>query len=88
MTASPAGGPRGDSVSGAITDIVVNHQALAAYLTSWADDLHEDHDKRESPRDEVDFILGYQRALRDLAGHLHAGDGLPGGPVFQGAGAA
>lgn len=88
MTATPAGGPRDDSVSGVLADIVNNHRALAAYLTSWADDLREDSDAREQPRDEVDFILGYTRALRDLAGHLHAGDGLPGGPVLQAAGAA
>ncbi|MDO5696970.1 MAG: hypothetical protein Q4G51_03240 [Dermatophilus congolensis] len=87
MTATPAGQPRDDSVSAALIHIVTNHQALAAYLTAWADDLHEEHESRE-PRDETDFILGYQRALRDMAGHLHAGDGLPGGPVLQGAGAA
>ncbi len=88
MTASAAGGPRGETVSGGLTDIVTNHMALAAYLHSWAEDLRAYHENRENPRDETDFILGYQRALRDLAGHLRAGDGLPGGPALTAAGAA
>lgn len=88
MTATPAGEPRDQSVSGVFADIVANHMVLAEYLHTWADDLREDHAVREDPRDELDFLLGYQRALRDLAGHLRAGDGLPGGPVHQGLGAA
>ncbi len=81
MTAYAAGTSRGPQVRGVVSEIVANHLVLAAYLSAWAEDLTEHSGRRECPNDEADFILGYQRALRDLAGHLRAGDALPGGPV-------
>jgi len=55
------------------------HLRLAEYLTRWGRDLDSELDGRSEPRDEADFLLGYQRALLDMAGHLRERDALPGG---------
>lgn len=63
-----------------------NHLALAAYLESWAGSLRaEVGSDARPPIDERDFLLGYLRALVDLAGQLRVGDGLEGGPLLGGA---
>lgn len=61
---------------------VAHHIMVAAYLDGWANALACESNGRTAPIDESDFILGYQRALRDLAGHLRTGDALPGSPFF------
>lgn len=81
MNSTPPGSPRDNPVSGLPSDLIANHLFLADYLSDWASDLRNDNVGREQPRDEIDFLLGYQRALEELAEHLRAGDGLPGGPL-------
>lgn len=59
-----------------------NHVGLAASLRTWAEDLRSEIGET-APRhlNEDDFLLGYVRALTDMAGHLEAGECLPGGAV-------
>ncbi len=62
-------------------ELHANHLLLAQFLRVWAQDLQGDLGPTGGPTSEVDFLLGYQRALRDCAEHLTDGDGLPGGAV-------
>lgn len=78
-TATPG---TGHSAMGHLDPMAGYHQTIAAYLCGWADDLSEESAGRTAPADERDFILGYQRALRDLAAHLRDGDVMPDGPLF------
>ncbi|MBO3143612.1 hypothetical protein [Dermatophilus congolensis] len=78
MTAAHAEHPLGNNNA---PDLAKNHRLIATYLESWANALINDITDRREPRSETDFMLGYQRALRDLASHLADGDALPGGPL-------
>lgn len=61
-----------------------NHGMIAAYLDDWADRVHGEvsHGRGLGTLDQ-EYLIGYQRALTDLAHHLREGDALPGGPVYR-----
>lgn len=85
--------PGGDAVvlaatnpqAGRFPEIYANHLELADYIRSWSDRMEPELSAigRLSDRSfsEDDYLLGYIRALRDLAEHLVIGDALPDGPL-------
>lgn len=70
---------------GRFPEIHANHVALAVYMRSWS--LRMEPELSAVGRlpgrsvSEDDYLLGYIRALRDMADHLVLGDALPGGPL-------
>lgn len=73
------------SPAGNFPEIYANHLALADYIRSWSDRMEPELTAvgRLADRafNEDDYLLGYIRALRDLADHLVLGDALPEGPL-------
>lgn len=71
--------------AGTFPEIYANHLALAGYIRSWSDRMEPELTTvgRRTDRsfNEDDYLLGYIRALRDMADHLVLGDALPEGPL-------
>ncbi len=69
-------------------EIYANHVALAEFMRSWSarmePELTDFGRRQERFYSEDDYLLGYMRALRDLADHLVLGDALPDGPMTHG----
>ena len=68
-------------------EIYANHVALARAIRSWSARMEPElsHFGRQPGRlfSEDDYLLGYIRALHDLADHLVLGDALPDGPMVH-----
>lgn len=68
-------------------ELYPNHLAIASCIRAWAERMTPDlmvngRMPGSEPINEDDYILGYVRALRDMADLLVDGDGLPDGPLF------
>lgn len=70
-----------DDFSAAYPELYTNHVAIAACIRAWADGMSGQLPARDVCNED-DYLLGYTRALRDMAGLLMDGDGLPDGPLF------
>lgn len=86
---SSSAGPAEDFAS-EYPELYPNHLVIAACIRAWAERMTPDlvADGRmpgSEPSNEDDYILGYVRALRDMADLLVDGDGLPDGPLFAAA---
>lgn len=83
-------GPSSDTPNefGAYAELYDNHVAIARCIRGWSERMVPDLVSRGRPPGsepvcEDDFVLGYLRALQDMADLLVDGDGLPDGPLFQ-----
>ena len=68
-------------------ELYSNHLAIAACIRAWAERMTPEliaagRRPASEPINEDDYLLGYMRALRDMADLLVDGDGLPDGPLF------
>ena len=81
----------GDDFADRYPELYPNHVAIAACIRRWADGMRPAVERCTGPErvlSEDDYMLGYVRALRDMATLLVDGDGLPDGPFFTPAVAA
>ena len=83
-------GPSSDTPNefGAYAELYDNHVAIARCIRGWSERMVTDLVSRGRPPGsepvcEDDYLLGYLRALQDMADLLVDGDGLPDGPLFQ-----
>lgn len=71
--------------AGRYPEIYANHVAVADYIRSWSDRMEPELSlggrRSDHSVSEDDYLLGYIRALRDMADHLVLGDALPDGPL-------
>lgn len=68
-------------------ELYPNHLAIASCIRAWAERMTPElvaagRRPGSEPISEDDYMLGYVRALRDMADLLVDGDGLPDGPLF------
>lgn len=66
-----------------------NHLAIATCMRAWAEHMTPELVAKgrmpgSEPINEDDYMLGYVRALQDMADLLVDGDGLPDGPLHGG----
>lgn len=83
-------GPSSDTPNefGAYAELYDNHVAIARCIRGWSERMVPDLVSRGRPPGsepvcEDDYLLGYLRALQDMADLFVDGDGLPDGPLFQ-----
>lgn len=67
-------------------DMYANHLCLADFGRQLAQRLRTEAVRE--PLTEAEYLRGYAQAVHDIAGHLEAGEGLPGGPLYVRAAAA
>lgn len=77
-----------EEFAGQYPELYPNHLAIASCIRAWAERMTPDLVAKgrrpgSEPISEDDYILGYVRALRDMADLLVDGDGLPDGPLFE-----
>lgn len=77
---SGGGDIQGDALISDHPAVYANHVDVAAYLRDWSDRMSPAR-AGIAPGNEDDYLMGYIRALRDLADHFVQGDALPGGPI-------
>ncbi len=81
----PSAGGLDDDFVEKYPELYPNHVAIAACIRAWAQRMDPQGDRPVRSScvvSEDDFLLGYTRALRDMADLLVDGDGLPDGPLF------
>ena len=86
--AGPSDSSGASSEFGAYAELYDNHVAIARCIRGWSERMVPDLVSRGRPPGsepvcEDDYLLGYLRALQDMADLLVDGDGLPDGPLFQ-----
>ncbi|GAB96696.1 hypothetical protein BJY21_002723 [Kineosphaera limosa] len=79
----------GDEFTARYPELYPNHVAIAGCIRAWAERMVPQlsavtvgAEPGTVPGSEEDYVLGYARALRDMADMLVDGEGLPDAPLY------